>query len=88
MHYCFKNIVKDLESYVLKINPYDTCVANEIINGKQMTGTGNVDGLKVSHKHPVHITKFQFYLSSIYGKELKLKIGKVCNYLGMDLDCS
>jgi len=48
----------------------------------------HVDDLKVSHKDPFEITKFATYLSSIYGKKLSVKKGKVHDYLGMDLDYS
>ena len=30
-------------------NPYDSCVMNKIIDGKQLTVTWHVDDLKVSH---------------------------------------
>ena len=33
----YKKLVADLEAYGFEINPYDPCVANKIINGKQMT---------------------------------------------------
>ena len=42
-------MIKDLESYVLQINPYDPCVGNNIIKNKYMTGVWHVDDLKVSH---------------------------------------
>jgi len=31
------------------INPYNQCVANKMINGKQCTIIWNVDDLKISH---------------------------------------
>ena len=31
------------------INPYDSCAANKIMNGKQLTVTWNMDYLKTSH---------------------------------------
>ena len=33
----------------VKINPYDPCVANRFINGKQQTLTWHVDDLESSH---------------------------------------
>ena len=33
-----------------KLNPYDRCVANKEINGKQCTIIWYVDDLKISHK--------------------------------------
>ena len=57
-----------MDFYGIKTNPYDTCVANEIINGKQITVTWNVYDLKVPNKDPSQITTFACYVSSIYGK--------------------
>jgi len=35
-----------------RINPYDSCVANKVINGKQCTIGWHVDDLKISHVDP------------------------------------
>jgi hypothetical protein len=32
-----RKLVADLESDVFALNPYDLCVANKVVNGKQMT---------------------------------------------------
>ncbi len=50
----YKKIVANLQNYEAPfvINPYDPCVANTIINGKQMTITWHVDDLKVLHVIP------------------------------------
>ena len=81
----YKKLHKDLEGYSFVINPYDPCVVNAMINGHQMTVTWHVDDLKVSHKDPFEINKFATYLSSIYGKKLLVKRGKVHDYLGVNL---
>ena len=47
-----------------------------------------MDELKVSHKDPVHITKFACYLLLIYVKEIRVKRGKVHYYLDMYIDSS
>jgi hypothetical protein len=83
----YKKLVKDLEDYGIEINPYDPCVANMMIHGKQMTVTWHVDDLKVSHVDAFELTKFASYLSSIYGG-LAVHRGKKLDYLGMDLDYS
>ena len=70
------------------MNPYDACVANKDINGKQMTVTWHVGGLKVSHEDPFEITKFAHFLSKIYRQKLVVHRGKYHDYLGMDLDYS
>ena len=42
----YVSVLKDMG---FEINPYDMCVANKIINGKQCTLTWYVDDNKVSH---------------------------------------
>jgi hypothetical protein len=86
----YRKFVKDLKNYKrpFTINPYDPCVANATINGKQMTITWHVDDLKVSHVNPFQITKFAAYLATIYGNGLVVHRGKIHDYLGMDLNFS
>ena len=40
------------------VNPYDPCVANKMINGKQMTETWHVDDLKISHMDSNEVKKY------------------------------
>ena len=82
----YKKLKVDLEAYGFTINPYDPCIANAMIRGKQMTVMWHVDDLKVSHEDPAEITKFSNYLAMIYGKALTVHRGKIHDYLGMDLD--
>ena len=42
----YEKIVGDLETYGLKINPYDPCVVKKMIVGKQLTVCWHVDDLK------------------------------------------
>ena len=48
----YKKLQKDLEKDGYKVNPYDPCVANKIINGKQHTIMWHVDDLMASHVDP------------------------------------
>ena len=41
---------KDLDSDSFKIKPHDPCVANKMVNGKQLTVVWHVDVLKVTHQ--------------------------------------
>ena len=41
-----------LKDMGFKVNDYDICVANKMVNGKQCTITWYVDDLKVSHVDP------------------------------------
>ena len=45
----YKKLLRDLEKEGFEVNPYDPCVANKIVDGKQLTVTWHVDDLKVSH---------------------------------------
>jgi len=71
-----------------KINKYDTCVANKIINGKQCTIIWYVDDLKISHLDPAVVTSIIDSLNKEFGKEapLTVKRGKKHEYLGIDMD--
>ena len=65
----YKKNVNNLQNYKtpLVINKYNPCVANAIINRKQMTVTWHVDNLKVSLADSFQNTKFIAYLATIYG---------------------
>jgi hypothetical protein len=62
----YQKLVGDLEKKRFILNPYDPCVANKIVNGKQMTVCWHVDNLKVSHMDPTKVTKFGQWLSDPY----------------------
>ena len=76
----------DLEENDFVVNPYDPCVANKIVNGKQMTVIWHVDDLKVSHVDPKENTKFANWMKELYGEKLTIHRGKIHDYLGMDMD--
>ncbi|KAG7373146.1 reverse transcriptase RNA-dependent DNA polymerase [Nitzschia inconspicua] len=83
----YKKLKQDLIDYGFEINPYDPCVANKIVNGKQLTITWHVDDLKVSHMQPSVVTEFMDWVKKMYGQigEVKITRGKVHEYLGMKL---
>jgi hypothetical protein len=54
----YKKLVDDLESDGFMLNPYDPCVANKVVDRKQMTVCWHVDDLKVSHCDPAQVTIF------------------------------
>jgi hypothetical protein len=53
----WKDLSKNLTDWRVVINPYDWCVANKTINGKQCTVLWHVDDIKVSHKDPDVVTQ-------------------------------
>ena len=79
-----------LMEWGFEVNPYDWCVANKDIDGKQCTIIWHVDDLKISHVSYSVVTKILDKLSEKFGKLAPLTItrGKVHEYLGMKLDFS
>ena len=50
-------------------NPYDSCVMNKIVQGKQLTVAWHVDDLKVSHKVSAVVDQFIMDMENEFGKE-------------------
>ncbi len=84
-----RKLKKDLESIGFKVNPCDPCVANKMIDGKQMTVTWHVDDLKVSHVDPKQVDMFVKWVTEKFGgiAPVKPSRGKVHDCLAMTLDC-
>ena len=84
----WKKLSTSLKMRGFTINPYDWCVANKDINGKQCTIVWHVDDLKISHMDPKVIDGIISSLNEEYGKvgEMTVRRGKVHEYLGMTLD--
>ena len=79
-----------MESIGYEFNPYDPCVANKVIDGKQHTVKYHVDDLMGSHVDPKVNDKFLKWLNEMYGHfgEVKATRGPVHDYLGMTFDFS
>jgi hypothetical protein len=71
-------------------NPYDSCVVNKIINGKQCTIIWHVDDLKLSHVEQQVLKDITDKLNAKYGQQTPLVMhrGKIHDYLGMAIDYS
>jgi hypothetical protein len=67
----YRKLVADLLSLGFEINPYDPCVANKIINGKQMTIFWHVDDLFICHVNPIVVTSFLDWLAQRYDTDNK-----------------
>ena len=80
LFYC--KLWDNLVNEYFEMNPFDPCVANKIINGKQMTVCFHVDDLLMLHHEEEVIREFARYLEGIYGK-LEVTIGDELEYLGM-----
>jgi hypothetical protein len=88
----YKKFVTDIKSIRFIPNPYDPCVANHIMNGKQHTLTWHVDNIKVSHVDSKVNERFLVWLEKTYGEDgigtVKVTRGPMHDYLGMMLDYS
>jgi len=88
----FYNDLRDflVEELGFAVNPYDECVANKMIDGKQCTVLWHVDDLKISHVSEAVVDSIISALNSKYGKTDKLTetSGKIHPFLGMSLDFS
>ena len=77
-----------LESIGFKLNPYDVCVANKMINGKQFTVVWHVDDLKLSHVDKNVVSKMIEWFKEVFeDKEIglvKVSRGKEHKFLGMN----
>jgi hypothetical protein len=89
----YRKFVKSLTDIDFVINPYDPCVANKMINGKQMTVCWHVDDLKISHMMPKVMNRMIKYLRQEYESifedgsgAMVVSRGKTHKYLGMTLD--
>ena len=78
----YKKLVADLKADGFELNPYDPCVANKMVNGKQLTVAWHVDDLKISHFEEAEVDRLISYLKSIYGENLSEQEGPVVDYLG------
>ena len=86
----WRKLSKQLVEWGFEINPYDWCVANKMINGKQCTVLWHVDDLKLSHVDKQVVTNLLDEIDNEFGKEAPITVqrGKVHEYLGMTLDYS
>jgi hypothetical protein len=86
----WKRLSSQLSKWGFTSNPYDSCVMNKTINGKQCTILWHVDDLKISHVDPEVVTEVIELLEKEFGKEAPLTKtrGHVHEYLGMTIDFS
>ena len=82
----YKRLRIYLENMRFRINPYDPCVENKMVNGHQMTIFWHVDDLKLSQKDKNYVTALAEKLAEIYGPKTTISCRKVHKYLGMDID--
>jgi hypothetical protein len=74
-----------LEGMGFEINPYDACVANKMVDGKQCTIVWYVDDLKVSHMSEKVVRDILKTIESKFSGKLVVTVGDHHVYLGMDI---
>ena len=74
-----------LEEMGFKINPYDKCVANKMIEGKQCTICWYVDDNKILHENEVVVTNVLNDMEKKFGK-LAVSRGDTHDLLGMKIE--
>ena len=86
----WEKLSSKLQEWGFDMNPYDSCVANKIINDKQCTVAWHVDDIKISHTDDKVVDQVIALLEQEFGQEDELtkSYGKLHDYLGMDLDFS
>ena len=91
----YRKFVASLTEIGFELNPYDPCVANKMIDGKQMTVCFHVDDCKISHRKRQAVDRIIKYLRKEYESifedgsgKMKVSRGKIHTYLGMTLDYS
>ena len=88
-----RKFTKSLTDVGFKINPYDPCVANNMIDGQQMTIFYHVEDCKLSHRRSKVTDRMIKWLRQEYKSifeygsgKMEVSRGKVHKYLGMTLD--
>ena len=89
----YKNFCKSLIACGFKLNPYDRCVSNRMVNGKHQMVCWHVDNFKISHveiKVDADLIKilkeeYQIIFKDVSGKRIVNRV-KVHKYFGMTLD--
>ena len=80
----YKLYISKLAVLGFELNPYDSCVANKIINGKQCTVGFWVDNNKTSYKDPAVVSDVIKKIESFFGKMVATR-GREHDFLGAKL---
>ena len=60
----YLKFVKNIKSIGFELNPYDPCVANNIVDGAQLTVVWHLDYLKASHVDAVVVTRISVWIQN------------------------
>ena len=89
----YQQFVGYLMTIGFDLKPYDPCVTNKTISGKQLTLLWYVYDIKAIHVKAKVVTRMSKWLRKTYkrlfkdgSEKMKLCRGKIHEYLGMNLD--
>ncbi len=89
----YKKLAKALILYGFVYNPYDSCVANKVLEGETTTICHHVDDCKISHvsakvvDNTISLLKEDFEIIFEDGSgAMQVRRGKTHVYVGMTLD--
>lgn len=82
-----KKLLKQLKDASFKLNPYDPCMCNKMIRGKQMTIVWHVGDLKILHFDTRAVNKMVAWLNEQYLAAMVTR-SKKHKYLSMEFDFS
>ena len=80
----YKLFAGTLKKLGFVLNPYDPCIANKTIDGKQCTIARYVDDTKISHVNEKVVTEIIEKIEEQFGK-MTVTRGKKHTFLGMDI---
>ena len=88
----YKKLRADLEAYSFKVNPYDPCGANKMVDGKQFTIRWHIDNLMASHISAKALQAFCNWLDNKCGDDklghCKINKGPKVDFLAIIFDHS
>ena len=64
LYYC--HFIQDIKAKHFILNPYDPCIANKMVDSKQLTLVWHINDIKVSHVKESVITKLIEWLKHTY----------------------
>ena len=73
----YQKFIGDIMTIRFDMNPYDSCVTNKTINGKQLTLVWHVDDIKSSHVEAEVETRMAKWLRKTYKRLLQYGFGKM-----------
>ena len=78
----YLTFVESLTSIGFVINPYDSCIANKVVDRHQLTVVWHVDDLKISHQNENVVTRMITWIRKTYELILDDRTGTMTVHRG------